>query len=140
MNIDKFNEVNWAEPIEGLGGNQNPNQKVMLRWDSNWADEMDVAGFVIVNKIDSDSWQNHIESVKGRFDICIGTNEEIDYRNGKELLSEVHAIEISDVEYQTFIRTIGHPRRLWYERVTGIGYGLTNFFQRFEAREGRRGR
>jgi hypothetical protein len=106
MKIKKFNEAEkaWAEKI---GNHPNPNQKVIMQWSTNWADEMYIEGFVITNKIESDRWLERISNIRNRFKIYVGTNEDIDYRNGNELIREVTITEISENEANTIIKFFG---------------------------------
>ena len=129
MNIRKFNEdvENWAEPF----GGDVRTQKVMLKWDADWADEMSIAGFVIVPRTTADDWRRNIEAIDRRFHVCIGTNEEMDYRNGNQLLREIEEIDIDDATYRTFVEIFGEGR-LWYRNGgNGIRYGFTQFFRNF---------
>lgn len=82
-------------------------QKVLLEWNSNWADEMDVQGFVI---IDEQEWKNQRKALKEKteeFEICIGTNEYIDYENGKQLLDEISVTKLTDEEAKIITKKIG---------------------------------
>lgn len=82
-------------------------QKVLLTWNSNWADEMDISGFVITTKKD---WEDFQSEVKEREDFCIyvGTNEEIEYSNGQELLDEISVTELSKEEETLITNKIGN--------------------------------
>ena len=82
--------------------------KVLVKFESNWADEMDVCGFAVMS---SDEWnkvRQIILLIKDEFSISVGTNEEIEYENGQELLDEYEVCEISDDESQIIQRLFGH--------------------------------
>jgi len=74
---------------------------VLLQWDSNWADEMDIYGFSLMDKEDWLDYKKYLKERKRGFTFYIGTNEEIEYRNGKELLDEITVTEITDKEAAT---------------------------------------
>ena len=91
--------------------------KVLLKWESNWADEMDISGFVITSE---DIWENYkkkVESIEDEFAIIIGTNEEIPYDNGEHLLEEISVIKLTNEEYDIIGKTIGFQ------------FGETQFFK-----------
>ena len=79
---------------------------VLLKWDSNWADEMDVEGFKIVSKSQFEEWSERMKERRG-FNICIGTNEDIEYSNGRELLSEIKVKPISEDEANVIKKFFG---------------------------------
>jgi hypothetical protein len=72
--------------------------KVLLIFKGNWADEMDIEGFDILSK---EHWEfKKLEANNTEFpqEICIGTNENVDYDSVKEYLSDFKVQEISDEE------------------------------------------
>jgi hypothetical protein len=81
-------------------------EKVLLQWDTNWADEMDINGFAIMDKSEWEDYKKMLKN-KERFYIYIGTNEEIDYNNGNELLKEISVKNISDDEVKTIRKFFG---------------------------------
>jgi hypothetical protein len=90
--------------------------KVLITWNSNWADEMDISGFVITNKKEADNLKKKLQDKKDEFEIYVGSNEEISYSNGRELLSELSFKKISDSESEVISNLIGGE------------YGHTEFF------------
>jgi len=91
-------------------------QKVLLQWDSNWADEMDISGFVITTE---KIWKDYKKELKKKEEFCIyvGSNEEIDYSDGKELLEEISVTKLSDEEADLISKKIG------------TSFGFTDFFE-----------
>lgn len=89
--------------------------KVLVQWDSNWADEMDVSGFVIIVQKEATELKKKLREKKQAFELCIGTNEEIEYENGKELLDELTFTKLKPEEAATL------------EKHLGDCYGFTNF-------------
>lgn len=81
---------------------------VLVKWNSNWADEMDIEGFVIIGDDDSEILKKRLSGIEKRFDVYVGSNEEIGYRNGKELLNELTFKKISDEEADVIGKLIGH--------------------------------
>ena len=49
-----------------------------------------------------------LANVNKRFDIYVGSNEEIRYRNGSELLKELKFQEISEEEVKTILKFVGY--------------------------------
>lgn len=88
--------------------------KVLVKWSSNWADEMDVEGFDIMKKTDWDALKKKILK-KENFCIYIGTNEEIDYASGEDLLSEIKVKKITPEEEKVI------------KKFVGSSYGFTSF-------------
>lgn len=105
QNFKKFNESDSND------------QNVIMIWKSNWADEMDVHGFIITSKSESDEWVEKVGSIERRFDICIGSNEDIPYRNGQQLINEVKIHEISKNEESVIQKFFGSSQNdYFYER------------------------
>jgi len=80
---------------------------VLVKWEDNWADEMDVSGFRIYEKPIWDNMQSKLTAYKDEFTICIGTNEEIDYSNGKDLLKCMTSVLLTESEYKAILRVLG---------------------------------
>jgi hypothetical protein len=84
--------------------------KVLVKFDDNWADEMDVSGFKIFDNLDA--WEKCVnEFTKNRFDgeepeddeenyfeVYFGTNEYNEYESMDEFISNFDIAEISDEE------------------------------------------
>ena len=69
----------------------------LARFSSNWADEMDLDGFMVL-----EDKEPLIEAIKEALEepqeIYWGTNEYTDYQNANQLLSEISFTEITDEE------------------------------------------
>jgi hypothetical protein len=69
----------------------------LVKYEDNWADEMDIEGFHIVS---DEAWQKFLDMVTpelfGSYSFCIGTNEEIEYEDAEDVLSAFEATDISD--------------------------------------------
>ena len=79
----------------------------LAKFDGNWADEMDIRGFCIINKDDKDVLVDRIKAYTEEFEICIGTNEDLYYDNGEEFLNDMSFKEISDSESETLSKLFG---------------------------------
>lgn len=72
-------------------------EKVLLIWNSNWADEMDISGFYIMEKRDWENYKSFLRDKTESFSIYVGTNQELQYDNGSRLLDEIESQEISEL-------------------------------------------
>lgn len=81
-------------------------EKVLVKWSSNWADEMDIQGFSIMKKQEWEHYKKEVIKLKN-FCIYVGTNEEIDYRSGEDLLEEITIKKISPEEERLIKKFIG---------------------------------
>ena len=98
--------------------------KVLIKWSDNWADEMDIEGFVIEDKEKAEKWLDNMKSITRPFDICIGTNEEVDYDNGEKFSETISMIDMTEEDEKAFIKLFGKNK--W-----GCGFGFTSFYQEF---------
>lgn len=80
---------------------------VLVKWDSNWADEMDVEGFIIMERKAWNEFKANARKITHPFSICVGTNEEIDYETGKDLLDELTGKDITPEEKSTIKKFFG---------------------------------
>lgn len=94
--------------------------KVLVTWDSNWADEMDISGFKIFNEDEWNTFKETVSKRKHQFTIFVGTNEDIDYDNGKMLLEELTIKKLSEDEYKVIKKFVGEE------------FGFTDFEQAYE--------
>ena len=95
--------------------------KVLIKWSDNWADEMDIEGFVIDDKDKAEKWFNNMKSITRHFDICIGTNEEIDYHDGEQFVETISIIDMTEEDEKSLRKLFG----------INNGYGFTSFYQEF---------
>lgn len=73
----------------------------LLKYDSNWADEMDIDGFTIMSDEGWESWKTDIQKFfkkREYWNYGIGTNEDIEYGSAKEVLKDIKVIDISEDE------------------------------------------
>lgn len=82
-------------------------QKVLVSWSDNWADEIDCEGFVI---LDNEEWQENkktIRKIEREFTLSVGSNEEIEYENGRDFLCNVSAKKVSPEEFAVIKKFFG---------------------------------
>jgi len=87
--------------------------KLLLKFEDNWADEMDVYSYALVqddikemwDKIESYSYDDKCNT--DEVTIVIGSNEEIEYENVADLLSNITVTEITDEQAQAIESTLG---------------------------------
>ena len=80
---------------------------VLVKWSDNWADEMDLNGFRIYTESEWKDFRTKLSAYKDGFTICVGTNEDIDYSNGKDLLKKMKVHKLSESDYATISRIFG---------------------------------
>ena len=81
-------------------------ERVLVKWSSNWADEMDIEGFSIMKSEEWESYKKKVRLLKN-FCVYIGTNEEIDYASGEDLLEEIVVRNITPAEEKTLKKLVG---------------------------------
>ena len=80
--------------------------KLFVKYNDNWADEMDITGFVIITKAD---WNEIREEVRGFLDkkmgweYGVGTNEQIEYSSFEDWSRAFTVTELTDAEAATLI-------------------------------------
>lgn len=80
--------------------------KLFVKYNDNWADEMDITGFVIITK---ENWNAMKEEVRGFLDkkmgweYGVGTNEQIEYSSFEDWSRAFTVTELSDAEAATLI-------------------------------------
>jgi len=95
----------------------NETKYYLVEWDSNWADEIDVTGFAVFKGEDLKQYKEKLQQHKSNITFYIGTNEEIEYKNGQAVLDD---LTITEIEFSDF-RTIQY--------LFDGSYGFTNFLE-----------
>lgn len=89
-------------------------QKYIVRYSGNWADEMDLEGFSLM---DGEELNKYIETAKKFFatgdtySFYVGTNEEVEYESLEDFLNDFTATAICDADHAVF-----------QEHMAGIGF------------------
>lgn len=81
--------------------------KVLVKWSSNYADEFDVDGFVLMDESVWNEAKEKIPKYEDEISIGFGTNEEIEYSNGQEFFNDLSAQVLSNLEAGIIEQTIG---------------------------------
>jgi len=76
--------------------------KVIVNWEDNWADEMDLDGFVIMKAKDWNKFLDHMREIDYELIYNVGTNQEITYANGSEALNHFEMKYLSPAQAQVF--------------------------------------
>lgn len=74
---------------------------ILVTYKDNWADEMDVRGFAILTDERWAEIKSKLEAHSDTLEFNVGSNEEISYDDGKDLLSVLIVVPISDAEAET---------------------------------------
>ena len=67
----------------------------LVIYEGNWADEMDISGFCTIDGESLADAKKEICAYKNEIEICIGTNEEVYYENGKDFWENLNIKEIT---------------------------------------------
>lgn len=86
---------------------------LIVNFSGNYADEFDVSAYQIFTEEQWETFQTHIKNVTEHVELYFGTNEAIEYENGKQFLKDcsIHQKGISDDEIfglKTFDLTLDH--------------------------------
>ena len=85
----------------------------LLKFNADWADEFDVDGIVAFTSTELEKYKEKLNSIFSELsknDIVewyFGTNEFFEYENIDELWSDLDLTEITEVDYNIFIRLVG---------------------------------
>jgi hypothetical protein len=95
---------------------ENLSNKLLIKFSDNWADEMDVNGWVI---LDSQKWvkiKEKVEAYNDYFSIGFGSNQENEYENGEDFLEAINIRLLSENEFIVLTSCFGSR------------YGNTSFY------------
>lgn len=82
-------------------------KKIMMIYSGNWNEEIDVDGFVIMNKNQMSYLSSFLKKFTEPISISLGFGDYVEYDNGKELLEEISFQEITNDEYNTINKFFG---------------------------------
>lgn len=81
-------------------------KKILLKWEDNWADEMDVQGFHVITEKAWNAFKQLMETeLKFPYNIGVGSSEDIDYREYNDLAKTFTACYITD-EFADSLNTL----------------------------------
>lgn len=82
-------------------------KKFMMVYSGNWNDEIDVDGFVTMNKKELCYFSSFLKNYKTPISISLGFGDYIEYENGKELLEEISFHEMLPNEFEIINKFFG---------------------------------
>lgn len=80
----------------------------MMVYSGNWNEEIDVDGFVIMNKKDMCYLSSFLKKYKTPISVSLGFGDYVEYDTGRELLDEISFQEITPDEYETINKFFGN--------------------------------
>ena len=81
--------------------------KVLVTYNGNWADEMNISAISIFDKSQWDKIKNFANGYKNGISVCIGTNEEVEFTDGNDWLSNMEVKAITDKDAKIIEKYIG---------------------------------
>lgn len=69
----------------------------LLRYADNWADEMDLEGYVVLDEEEHAAFQQKLNALDG-FTFVVGTNEDIEYDSKEDLEAVIDIEEITEAD------------------------------------------
>lgn len=82
-------------------------KNVLIEFNGNWADEIDVCGFSVKTTEEWEKDKALIEAYEREIILCIGTNEELEFENGQDFLNCLTVTEISDASEKVITKYFG---------------------------------
>ena len=79
----------------------------MMVYSGNWNEEIDVDGFVVMNKTELLYLTRFLRGYKTQISVSLGFGDYVEYDNGKELLEEISFQEITPAEFETINKFFG---------------------------------
>lgn len=62
---------------------------LLIKTDTNWADEMDINGFFLCTESAWKDYQEKVKAYEGYIEVHFGTNELNEYRNAEQYFSDI---------------------------------------------------
>ena len=84
--------------------------KLLIRFNDNWADEMDISGLFILEEAAWIKIQDRVKKIIklcGVWDCGIGTNENIEYDSFEQWLHSYTVVPITDEDANVLVKTLG---------------------------------
>ena len=83
-------------------------KKVLIIFEDNWADEMDLKGFDIISKAEWEYKKKELLHTEFPIEVGFGTNEENTYETREDFIKHFKAHEISEKEESTIKKFFGN--------------------------------
>lgn len=81
--------------------------KVIVKFEGNWADEMDISGFEIFDRSQWDIFSQKILDYTHELHLCIGTNEHLEYETTEEFMDNITVESLTRDEYNVINNKVG---------------------------------
>lgn len=91
-----------------------------MLYSGNWAEEIDVDGFVIMEKEYVSYMKKFLKDFNYTISVDIGFNEEVEYDNGRELLGEIEFIKITNKDSEIIKKIFGVENDFGINLLTSI--------------------
>jgi hypothetical protein len=75
-----------------------------------WADEMDVEGCAIMTDEVRRLWEERVRKLEDEFVVGLGTNQDITYSDGDDLLTNVSFTQLTEAEAKAYAPLVGTVR------------------------------
>jgi hypothetical protein len=83
----------------------------ILKYNDNWADEMDISGFAVMTESERDEYFavfKKVFDINGYYTFVVGTNEEVEYNTLQDFTNAFHMSEITEEEAKVFSKFFGN--------------------------------
>ena len=104
-------------------------KKFIMVYSGNWDDEIDVDGFVIMNKKQMTYIVDFLKKFNDPITISVGTKSSIDYENGREILEEISFQEITNEEHVVINKFFGNSNDFGDNFILSIKESTDNNFK-----------
>lgn len=94
--------------------------KYLMLYSGNWAEEIDVDGFVIMEKEYVSYMKKFLKDFNYTISVDIGFNEEVEYDNGRDLLGEIEFIKITNKDSEIIEKIFGVENDFGINLLTSI--------------------
>lgn len=91
-----------------------------MLYSGNWAEEIDVDGFVIMEKEYVSYMKKFLKDFNYTISVDIGFNEEVEYDNGRDLLGEIEFIKITNKDSEIIEKIFGVENDFGINLLTSI--------------------
>jgi hypothetical protein len=102
---ENFYQKNKKEGVEVQIHPVFEGQWYIVKYADNWADEMDIQGFMVIPEKELKQWKKRIPS---RFTFGLGTNESIEYQSKKQFLDTVMIEKITTEKAMVLFELFSH--------------------------------
>ena len=80
------------------------NTHYLVKFEDNWADEIDISGFKLFEKDKWEELKKKILTITGEINIYFGSNEDNEYDNAEDLLSCFKTYPITSEQYNLILK------------------------------------